>query len=266
MWAGDVLRVCRTLYGWLRSLLHRRLHLRHCIPLFLLWLRQRLFLFALAIGPRVCAGSRGAFLLVGARVGVENRGLLDKYQRDVRSRANYEQKPLDRGQKGVNWDLPLRWTEVTVVDGEGPKSGTEWSASTPATVARQDHTGIRWVSDIRPKQPRPEFVTQQDRPRRANRKYEDRGATTYAFLITAHNALNQQLPVAGYYYLQTPSGQEVAKQPYEVGERVERRNEGEQWGIGYVTCLRPLRVSRDDPLDRKQPLHGETWGEVRAGE
>ena len=39
--------------------------------------------------------------------------------------------------------------------------------------------------------------------------------------------------------------------PFQIGERVERRNEGMEWGFGYITNLMPLKVTlRDDPRGR----------------
>ena len=55
-------------------------------------------------------------------------------------------------------------------------------------------------------------------------------------------------------------GMEDDDRSFKVGERVMRRDRGEEWRPGYVTQVDPLRVTFDDDSDDD---NGLSWDEVR---
>merc|ERR1719387_1155581 len=57
------------------------------------------------------------------------------------------------------------------------------------------------------------------------------------------------------------NGRKFAHYP-RVGQRVERRDRDEDWGIGYVTSVHPLRVTYGE--DHEVSDEGYEWEEVRA--
>merc|ERR1712048_1090691 len=62
----------------------------------------------------------------------------------------------------------------------------------------------------------------------------------------------------GYCRRNSPAQNITQGSPFQLGEKVERRDTRGVWGVGYVTNLNPLKVTVD-----KYSLRGIIWHEVR---
>lgn len=60
--------------------------------------------------------------------------------------------------------------------------------------------------------------------------------------------------------------EERGRAKFELGQRVQRRDEGDEWGFGYVVCLDPLLVTLHDDPTKQREADGCAWDEVRRYE